>query len=96
MKPIHSLLAFSGLNIGILGVYCCMASLDTRTAKRVLRHRRSRAYFKEGAWTEHIDEATEFPNVRQIAETCVRHHLRDVDLILSSEAGFMELTIRFS
>ena len=71
-----------------------MASLDRRTAKRVLRHRRSRAYFKEGAWTADIDEATEFPNVRQVAETCVRHQLREVDLVLSSEAGFLELTIR--
>ena len=71
-----------------------MASLDTRTAKRVLRHRRSHAYFKEGAWTANVDEATEFPNVRQIAETCVAHQLREVDLVLSSEARFMELTIR--
>ncbi|HZR19253.1 MAG TPA: hypothetical protein VFE51_18340 [Verrucomicrobiae bacterium] len=73
-----------------------MASLDTRTARRVLRHRRSRTYFKDGAWTADIDEATEFPNVREIAETCVRHQLREVDLVLSSGAGLMELTIQFS
>jgi hypothetical protein len=73
-----------------------MAFLDTRPAKRVLRHRRSRAYFKEGAWTADIDEATEFPNVRRIAETCVAHQLRGVDLVLSSESGFTELTIRIS
>ena len=82
------------LNVEIRGVCFPMASLDTRTARRVLRHRRSRAYFKEGAWTANIDEATEFPSVRQIAETCVRYRLREVDLIMSSEAGFMKITVR--
>jgi hypothetical protein len=72
-----------------------MASLDTRTSK-VLRHRRSRAYFKEGAWTNDIDEATEFPNARQVAEACVRHQLREVDLVLTTAAGFMEITVHLS
>ena len=73
-----------------------MASLDVRTLKRVLRHRCSHAYFKEGAWTKDRDEATEFPNVRQVAETCVRHQLREVDLVVSSGAGFMEITVHLS
>jgi len=73
-----------------------MAYLDRRTAKRVLRHRRSRAYFKEGTWTRDINQATEFPSAREVAETCLRHHLSNVDLILSSEAGLREITVRFS
>ena len=73
-----------------------MASLDLRTSKRVLRHRRSRVYFKAGAWTRNIEEATEFPNARQVAETCVRYQLQEVDLVVSSGAGFMEITVQLS
>ena len=85
----------SRLNVALRGVSCTMASLDSRTTTRVLRHRRSRSYFKDGAWTSNLDEANNFPTVRQIAETCVRHHLREVDLVLRS-AGFLEITIRLS
>lgn len=73
-----------------------MASLDTRMQRRVLRHRFSQTYFKDGAWTKNLDEASDFPNVRQVAEICLRHHLRDVDLVLRCAAGFLEIAVRVS
>ena len=73
-----------------------MASLDTRTLQRVLRNRRSRTYFKDGGWTDNLDEASDFPNMRQVAETCLRHQLQEVDLVVRFAAGFMEITVRVS
>ena len=71
-----------------------MASLDTRTPRRVLRHRRYRTYFKHGAWTRNLDQADDFSNVRQVAETCIRYRLRGVDLVLGAAAGLREISIQ--
>src|SRR6266851_4625783 len=69
-----------------------VASLDTTLAKRVLRHRRSRRYFRDGEWTRNPQEATNFHNIRKVVETCVRNELRKVDLILSAPGISSALT----
>jgi hypothetical protein len=55
--------------------------------KRVLRHRASQAYFKDGAWTRNAEEADCFEDVEQIAETCLRYNLSGVELALRLQAG---------
>ncbi len=70
-----------------------VASLDTTTPKRVLRHRPSRRYFKNGQWTRHLEEATDFHDIREVVETCMRHELREMDLVLRFEAGCIEITV---
>lgn len=55
--------------------------------KRVLRHRDSKAYFKDGGWTPNAEEADSFSDVVQVAETCVRYGLCDVELALRYEAA---------
>jgi hypothetical protein len=60
----------------------------------VLRHRRSRRYFKDGGWTNNAEEANDFHNAREVAEICLQHHLEEVDLVLHSAAGVVEITIR--
>jgi len=55
--------------------------------KRVLRHRESKAYFKEGGWTRSAEEADNFSDVIQVAETCVRYGLNDVELALRFETA---------
>ncbi len=52
------------------------------TIKRVLRSKSSREYYKDGGWTKNPDEAKSFNDVVEVAETCARHRLNDVELAL--------------
>ncbi len=58
-----------------------------QTIKRVLRHRNSREYFKEGGWTTNPEEAKSFADIVEAAETCAQHGLNDVELALRYESG---------
>ncbi len=55
--------------------------------KRFLRHRESRAYFKNGGWTTNPKEASHFSDVVEAAEVCAKFGLEDVDLALRYEAA---------
>lgn len=55
--------------------------------KRVLRHRNSREYFKDGGWTADLNEAKSFSDAVEVAETCCRYQLKDVELALRFESG---------
>jgi hypothetical protein len=50
--------------------------------KRVLRHRSSKTYFKDGAWTRNAEEADSFEDLEKVAEACVRYGLSDVEVAL--------------
>ena len=58
-----------------------------RTIKRFLRHKASREYFKDGGWTDNPDEAKSFSDVVEVAETCARYGLYDVELALRIESA---------
>lgn len=55
--------------------------------KRVLRHRTSQEYFKDGKWTKNPNEASSFSDVVEVAETCARYRLSDVELALRFESA---------
>ncbi len=57
-------------------------SAKPQTIKRVLRHQSSREYFKDGAWTANPEEASSFSDVVEVAETCARYGLNNVELAL--------------
>ena len=50
--------------------------------KRVLRHKSSHEYIKDGGWTNNPAEARSFSDVVEVAETCARYGLNDVELAL--------------
>jgi hypothetical protein len=66
-------------------------SLDDKPIKRVLRHRGSAAYFKDGGWTPDPEEAHSFSDIVEAAETCARYGLSDVELALRYEAAAVDL-----
>ncbi len=55
--------------------------------KRVLRHKNSHEYFKDGDWTENPNEANSFSDVVEVVEICTRYGLRDVELALRFETA---------
>ena len=57
------------------------------TIKRLLRHRSSLAYFKDGDWTHNPTEANSFSDVVEAAETCARYGLSDVEIALRLESS---------
>jgi hypothetical protein len=57
------------------------------TIKRILRHRDSRQYFKDGGWTADPAEADSFKDVVEVAETCARYNLDNVELALRFDSG---------
>lgn len=59
--------------------------------KRLLRHRESRAYYKEGGWTDNPKEARSFSDVVEAAQVCAQYGLQGVDLALRYEAGEADL-----
>jgi len=71
--------------------------MNQTTIKRVLRHKGSREYFKDGGWTNNPEEANSFNDVVEVAETCARYGLNDVELALrvhSQAADVFCTTIR--
>ena len=71
-----------------------MASLDVRTARRVVRHRRSRQYLNDDGWTKDLNKARDFQNIREVVETCLEQQLEEVDLVLRFDGTAVEITIR--
>ena len=55
--------------------------------KRVLRHKKSREYFKDGGWTADPNDAKCFSDAVEVAETCCRYQLNDVELALRFDQG---------
>ncbi|HSU52817.1 MAG TPA: hypothetical protein VLT36_02015 [Candidatus Dormibacteraeota bacterium] len=58
-----------------------------KTIKRVLRHKESREYFKDGAWTNDPQEASSFTDVVEVVEACTRYGLSDVELALRFDSA---------
>lgn len=68
-----------------------MDTWQVKSTARLVRHRRSRAYFKNGRWTENAEAATNFPSIQQVAEACLKYQLTDVELVMRFESKFPEL-----
>jgi len=66
-------------------------STQDRTIKRILRHRSSREYFKQGGWTRDPEQADSFSDVVEVAQTCARYGLSDVELALRYSSGGHDL-----
>lgn len=62
------------------------SAVEEKTIKRLLRHRTSREYFKEGGWTSNPEEAESFSDVVEVAEACARYGLDNVELALCYDA----------
>ncbi len=55
-------------------------SFAERTIKRLVRHQKSREYFKQGGWTADPADADSFSDSVEAAKTCARYGLNDVEL----------------
>jgi len=66
-------------------------AVKDKPIKRVLRHRTSATYFKDGGWTRNPEEAHCFSDVVEAAETCARYGLSDVELALRYDATNTDL-----
>ena len=64
-----------------------------KSTARLLRHRRSRAYFENGRWTENAEAATNFADLRQVVDACLKYQLSDVELVMRFESKLPELAI---
>lgn len=62
-----------------------------KSIKRFLRHKNSRAYFKNGGWTTNPADADSFSDVVEVAQTCARYGLNDVELALRYEAAACDI-----
>lgn len=67
------------------------AQVSNKNVKRLLRRRSTRQYFKEDGWTENPEEARCFSDVVEVAETCARLRLRDVELALRMDSRGSDL-----
>ena len=56
------------------------AGNNNQAVARLLRHKATRQYFRDGGWTERPAEARNFYDVVEAAQTCVQHGLADVEL----------------
>ena len=55
--------------------------------KRVLRHKNSKEYFKDGGWTSTPKDANGFSDVVEVVQICTRYGLNDVELALQFESS---------
>lgn len=62
-----------------------------KAIKRILRDRESRKYFKDGNWTDNPGEANTYADVVEVAETCSRYGLKNVELALRFDTAEFDL-----
>ena len=53
-----------------------------KDVRRLLRHKVSLEYFRDGQWIDDPHEATSYSDVMQAAQACVRYGLCDVEMVL--------------
>jgi hypothetical protein len=58
-----------------------------KAVKRLLRHRDSGEYFKDGGWTNDPNEADNFADVVEVAEICAQYELNGVELVLRMDTS---------
>ncbi len=66
-------------------------TISERSIKRFLRHKATREYFKNGGWTSNPDEASSFSDVVEVAETCARYGLSDVEVAVRFESASSDI-----
>lgn len=66
-------------------------SVEQLPVKRLLRRTASRDYFSPSGWTTSPEEAHNFSDVVEAAETCARYGLNNVELALRYEASSCDL-----
>lgn len=54
--------------------------------RRLVRSTITREYYSEGHWTSQPDQAQHFHDAGHAIETCLKHHLTDVELVLQVAA----------
>jgi len=57
-------------------------STNEKPIKRLVRHKQSKEYFRDGQWTKNPQEASSFADVIEAAQVCARYGLDDVELAL--------------
>ena len=50
--------------------------------RRIIRSLKSRQYFRNGRWTPDPSLANHFSDTGEVIQTCMKYHLRNVELIL--------------
>jgi len=68
-----------------------MDNWTVKSTAHLVRHRRSRAYFQNGRWTESTEAATNFPNIQEVVQACLKYQLTDVELVMRFESKLPEL-----
>ena len=65
--------------------------------RRLLQSVKTGEYFREGQWTPDPAQAQDFSDSGKVIETCLRHHLTDVELVLqldSEAVGVFDTHVR--
>ncbi len=57
-----------------------------KPVRRVLRRRGTQDYYKDDGWTNNPEDARNFSDVLEAAQTCVQFGLNDVELALRVES----------
>ena len=62
-----------------------------RAIRRLVRRRQSEDYFTGSGWTKDPDQARSFANSLEAAQTCLRHGLVDMEMVLRVVGGSSDL-----
>jgi hypothetical protein len=54
--------------------------------RRLLKSLKTREYFSQGHWTPDPAQAQDFPDAGKAIDTCLKHHLSEVELVLQLSA----------
>jgi hypothetical protein len=54
--------------------------------RRLVRNLRTHEYLGQGQWTPDPSQAQDFPDSGKAIDTCLRCHLREVELVLQLDA----------
>jgi len=71
--------------------------MTLRAVRRIIQNVRSREYFRSGQWTADPEQAQQFSDSGKVIDTCLKYHLREVELVLQLEgepAGAFETRVR--
>jgi len=60
---------------------------------RVIRNRETGRFFKDGDWTDEMDDATSFTSIIEVGRVCARYKLTGVELLLRYPKRDFDITI---
>lgn len=61
-------------------VFLFMVCNNRIAVRKLIRHKPTKAFFRQGKWVDDVRQAQEFPDFSAVLKAQAQYHLRDIEL----------------